>query len=314
MSGWREDPDRELARTALRSYGLDGSLSRVATGVDSTYRLTTRSGLRFAVRIGGEAPFRRPEAMAMEAAWMASLATSQVAVPEVVRNASGGDITVVEGSSGRRGCLVVTWLPGIKMRWRFGARQAFALGAAAAHLHAAAAGFPPPAGAWAKDWSAELMAGTGGEQTLARVAGDGAGDVLAAVRERLEDAGRDLGGGDWTLINGDLGPHNTRYDRGVPQLFDFNDLGWGYTGYDFARYLHGLRWRPRGEQLVDAATQGYRSVRPTPRSWDEHGELFEVAAGLFLASYLAPKVAERGPDTLATVRRLLGRAEALVGV
>src|SRR5947208_1337345 len=78
------------------------------------------------------------------------------------------------------------------------------------------------------------------------------------------------------LINADLGPHNTVWRDGRPGLFDFNDLGWGYAGFDFARYLHGLRWRESGDHLVQAAVDGYASVRPLPRSWTAHGALFEV--------------------------------------
>jgi len=267
------------------------------------------------VRVAGAADFRRRAAIEMEAAWMNALAMTPVVVPAVVPNEAGQLVTVVDDADGvERGCVVLSWLAGTKLRWRFRPAHALALGEAAAHLHRNAARFVPPKDAWAKTWDPHLMCGARRGKEVAAVFGADGREVMEATVTRLEEAAAALGDTDWMLINADLGPHNTVFHRGAAGLFDFNDLGWGYAGFDLARYLHSLRWREGGEELVAAAIRGYESVCPTPPSWNSYGELFEVAAGLFLACYLAPKVDERGPETVTTILRLIADARGVVPV
>lgn len=307
------DPDRSLARRALTAFELEDSLRRVATGLDSTYCVTSPNGVRTALRVAGPFDFRRPEALALEGAWIEALRDTPVAVPSVLRTRADSRVAVIEDDKGhQRGCLALGWLPGTKMRWRFTPRHAHALGRAAANLHGHAAAFRPPTNTWAKTWSAQAMCGHGSIETLENVAGARARKVVRAVEERLSAAAAELGDVDWHLINADLGPHNAVWRNGEPGLFDFNDSGWGYAGFDFARYLHGLRWRERGEHLVDAAIAGYATVRQFPPSWQTHGELFEVASGLFLARYLAPKIDGRGPATADTIVRLVNNTDRIL--
>lgn len=307
------DPDRRLAlEIADRLVGA-AEIRRVATGLDSTYRVGLNDGRRVAIRVAGAVPVRQPTAVQMEAAWLRALRDSEVRVPEVIEPRDlemPPSITDAEGR--QRGYLVLSWLDGIKMRWRFTPRHARELGAAAAQLHRHAQDFLPPSGAWAKTWASSKLCGADGSiDTVVAVAGPGSRQTIEEVVDRLNAAYEELGGVDWTLINGDLGPHNCVWKReDPPGLFDFNDLGWGYTGFDFARYLSGLRWRPTGAALVDAALAGYQSEAPLPRSFVEHGRLFEVAAALFLAHYLADRVAERGEHAVQLVRELVGRAGA----
>jgi Ser/Thr protein kinase RdoA (MazF antagonist) len=208
---------------------------------------------------------------------------------------------------------VLSWIDGRKMRWRFATHHAHALGVAAAHLHRHAREFAPPVGAWAKTWSPAAHVGSGDRDVIERIAGARAVWTIDRVQQRLVDAFDDLGPTDWMLVNGDLGPHNVVWAGESPGLFDFNDLGWGYAGFDLGRYLHGLRWRPRGEALTDAAVTGYQSVSELPPSFVRHGRLFEAAAGLFLAHYLAGRVETRGEDAVRTIRDVIERAEAVVG-
>lgn len=306
-----KDPDRPLAREALHLVGLNGRLRRVATGLDSTYSADVGGGRRVAVRVAGTLPIREPAAVAMEGAWIAALGDAGAArVPEVIGSPHLDETLVLQDEDGRhRACLVLSWLAGRKMRWRFARHHAFALGAAAARLHLHAAGFEPPNEAWAKRWEPAALCGpTASRAALQEIAGTPSGVVVAEVEAQLTLAFQQLGPTDWRLVNADLGPHNVVWLDGSPGLFDFNDLGWGYTGFDIGRYLHGLRWRPNGPELVRAALEGYRSVAPLPDSFQLHGALFETAAGLFLAHYLAGRIDERGDDGRRTVRELVVKA------
>jgi Ser/Thr protein kinase RdoA (MazF antagonist) len=246
----------------------------------------------------------------MEAAWIRALAQEADLVVPAVIAPPDGDPFIVEDAEGRpRGVLILTWLPGRKMRWRFAAHHARALGAAAAVLHRNAQSFVPPTEGWAKSWSADALIGSGDRHVIIDVVGIRAVSIIDRVHARLAAAFDDLGTDDWTLVNGDLGPHNVVWDSQRPGLFDFNDLGWGYTGFDLARYLRGLRWRSRGEQLVEAALDGYQSVAPLPNSFQRYGSLFEAAAGLFLAHYLAGQIDKRGDDAIRAIRDVVSFAD-----
>jgi Ser/Thr protein kinase RdoA (MazF antagonist) len=198
------------------------------------------------------------------------------------------------------------------MRWRFTTSHARRLGAAAAALHRHAATFRAPPGTWAKEWDARVACAIDRSSEVVAVAGARAAPVYAAVHDRLRKAAQTIDEAR-VLVNGDLGPHNAvwRTDGdGRPGLFDFNDLALAWAGWDLARTVRTVRWRANGEALVGATLDGYRSIAPVPRSFVEHGALFELAANVFLAAYLAPKVPERGPETAATVRRLIDEASA----
>jgi Ser/Thr protein kinase RdoA (MazF antagonist) len=268
----------------------------------------------FAVRphpVGpGSMPFRSPAAMVTEGTWIRALhADGGVVVPRVVAPAADEPFAVADADGIDRGCLVLSWVTGCKMRRRFAPHHAGALGSAAAHLHRHALSFDPPPKGWAKDWGASDVCGSGGRDDLDEVAGPEASAAVAAIEEAVAAAFHDLAGEGRSLVNGDLGPHNVVWHHRTPGLFDFNDLGEGYHAWDLARYLHGLRWRSSGPALVKAALDGYQEVRPLPAGFVEYGRLLEVAAGLILAHYLASRVEERGEEAVQTVRRLVDAAQ-----
>lgn len=314
MSPMSADADLPLAREALRSLGHQAKFHRVATGLDSTYRAELDDGRRVAVRVAGPFDFRRPEATLMEAAWVRAIGNeTNLRVPEVLAPTETEPLAVVDREGRQRGIVVLSWIDGHKMRWRFATHHAHALGAAAAQLHQHAREFVPPPGAWAKTWSPAGHVGSGDRAVIERIAGATALSTIDRALQQLENAFNDLDKTDWMLVNGDLGPHNVVWERGRAGLFDFNDLGWGYAGFDLGRYLHGLRWRPRGEALTAAALAGYQSTAELPTSFVRYGRLFEAAAGLFLAHYLADKVDTRGEDAIRTIRDVVDRAAAVVG-
>lgn len=304
-----------LARRALEAFGRSGSMRRVATGIDDTFRvrLVGDDDGALALRVGGTDPVRRTEAMEAEVAWLTALGDeSAVVVPPVLAAPDGRRVvTVVDDDGLERAATLVRWLPGRKARWRFTARHAFGLGAATAGLHAHARGFALPEGAWAKTWDPPRLCGRAAVGDLVAVLGPSAGELVEAMEARLVSVFAELGDAGWGLVNGDLGPHNVVWDGGEAGLFDFNDLGWGYFTHDLARCARAIRWRAGGEALVDALLDGYRSVAPLPEGWDDHAASFEAAGELLLASYLAGKVAERGPETVDVMRRLVDRARRL---
>jgi Ser/Thr protein kinase RdoA (MazF antagonist) len=302
-----------LARSALAAFGHGGQLRRVATGLDTTYRVLTGDGARLALRVGGQLDIRSRGAVAAEAHWVDALhSAGEVRVPMVLRSVNGEPvIELIDGDGRARQATLLTWLSGRKQRWRFTTRHAAELGRATAQLHAYAATEPADTGDL-KRWSQRLLA-SGSLGALIDVVGTAVTEVAARADSAVELACHDLRE-DTGIINGDLGPHNTVWDSsdGRAGLFDFNDTGVGPYSSDLARYIHGLRWRDNGALLVAAALDGYRSIRPLPEGWHEHGRVFEAAWDLFLARYLAPKVEERGPETRDAIVRLVRTAAEVV--
>jgi hypothetical protein len=57
--------------------------------------------------------------------------------------------------------------------------------------------------------------------------------------------------------------------------------------------------------LVDSLLAGYQSVAPLPDGWHEFGGVFELAAQMFLAHYLAGRAGSGRADHIDAVRRLV---------
>ena len=309
------DPDRGLATDAARRLGRSGRLDRMATGLDTTYRLRCDSGEVLALRVGGVLPIRRPEAMLSEAGWVRSLqAAIHFRVPEVVSWPDRPILVLEDAQSVPRAVMALSWLPGRQERVRFTRHHARALGRAMAELHGWAATFELPDGGWLKTWDRGLMAGAGDLSALVHVAGPGAMDTVAELEGRMDSMTSELGPDGFGIINADIGPHNTVWIGGVPGLVDFNDSGWGYFAFDLARFLRYLAARAEGAALVESALEGYRAVSDLPEGYRAFGALFGAAADLFLARYLAPQVVKRGPDTAERVKQLVASvAQALGG-
>jgi Ser/Thr protein kinase RdoA (MazF antagonist) len=214
------------------------------------------------MRIGGKLPIRDRAAFEMETAWVESLATSPLVVPEVRRTVGGQRVAEIDG----RPVSVYSWLRGHRSRDKSRLRYADELGEALAVLHRETRRFVPPGDARVKEWDAARMCG-------ALIGG-------AAPSPELDAAVANLGTTDWQLINADIGLHNTAWLAHVPGLYDFNDTGWGYTGFDLARFVFGL-----DDWTKECALRGYTSVAPLPVSYIEFGALFEDAAARFLRAH-----------------------------
>lgn len=310
------DPDRALAHSAMAAFGLCGRVDRVATGLDSTYRVRTDSGPVYAMRVGGVLPIRRPAAVMAEAAWLTDLSRRPgLTVPRVVPLPDGGQVLCLEDETGKaRGTLILTWMPGRRLRSRFDAPRAQLLGPAAARLHGAAKGFELPDQAWIKTWDSTLMAGSGDLDHLGEVAGSAAIDLADAMMELLTSALGALGRDGFGLINADLGPHNTVWSGRQAGLVDFNDSGWGYFAFDLARVIQNLWYRDGGPALAQALLEGYQELATLPEGFGEYGTLFRAAADMFLARYLAPQVNRRGPDTASRIHRLVRAIDAAISM
>ena len=65
----------DLARQSLSLFGIEGTLKKVAAGLDITYRVKSGDGRVFALRCASGMFIRKVSAFATEAAWIAALAT-----------------------------------------------------------------------------------------------------------------------------------------------------------------------------------------------------------------------------------------------
>lgn len=141
---------RELARSALPSWGLeDASLSLLFHGYNTTFRVETTGGRRFALRVNTQ-PHKTDAHLQGELAWLAALsAQTPLHVPTPQPTRTGALSTSVASADHGRALPMVlfSWLDGRNLGDRWTNTQAQAVGAAMATLHDHAESWTMPPGA-----------------------------------------------------------------------------------------------------------------------------------------------------------------------
>jgi Ser/Thr protein kinase RdoA (MazF antagonist) len=288
--------ETDIAKQSLSLFGIVGSLRRVATKLDSIYRVKADDGRVFALRVSSGMPIRRVSAFRVEAEWIDALAgNGWFDVPQVQRTEDGERIGQVRDADGVwRASTLLAWLPGRRFK-QFTARRARSLGqmAGALHQHAQAFGTPPAEAI--KPWDARLMCFIPNtpQSALQRIAPETAEQVQKVYRE-LEGIVATLSVPDLGLINADLGLHNVIWHQGQAGLVDFNDAGIGPYAFCLARLVGRVRGEEKGQAMVDELLKGYREVIPLPAAYERWGGLFELAADAFRLNYGAGRAAHRG--------------------
>ncbi|NKB72180.1 MAG: phosphotransferase [Candidatus Latescibacteria bacterium] len=299
--------DIDLARRSLALFGHTGALRKVATGLDSTYRVKTAGGRVFALRIASGIPFRRASAFAVEAEWIDALANNPwFDIPRVQRTENGqlaGRILDADGNA--RASTLLSWLPG-RRRFQPNPTNARLLGRAtgALHLHAQTAG-PPPVGA-IKAWDAKLMClmPKRTEEALGRIAPEGV-EPVQRIFAGLQRTVAKLNSTEMGLINADLGLHNVLWHKGQIGLVDFNDSGVGPYAFCLARLVARIRLHQQDQALIDELLRGYREVTPLPCVYEQWGDLFELAADAFSLNYGAGRALRRGVSLREHEQRIM---------
>jgi Ser/Thr protein kinase RdoA (MazF antagonist) len=266
----------DAAARAITHFDIEAVATTFVSASENTvYRIDTRDGSRYALRVHRPGYHSIAE-LESENAWTTALSDAGIQTPRPIPTREGGwYATVPYGDAGETRHVGLTeWLDGepmIALLNRGDPRLVEAcgrLGELIARMHLHTDSFvPPPRFArhrldverligddpwWGAFWHVPEFS----ERQRQRVL-----KVREDMRQRLAAYG--TGPGVFSLIHADLVPTNVlvRSD-GVVAPIDFDDAAFGYRLYDIATPLARLYVNQNFEQLQDALVTGYQRQRP----------------------------------------------------
>lgn len=314
---------RALALNALTLYDLDVARLRLVTNdMNGIFRLDTRDGSKYILRVTAPEGAHRRDDVAAEMDWLAALARdTALSVPRPVP-ARDGSLVVEAGAPGvpePRWCVIFTWVPGHNLAEAMTEPNVAGLGELMARLHAHALTYQPPAAydllhydrvfpfdepvVLFNERHAALF--TPERYALYQQAIDWAQDSI----DRLQISGEPM-----RLLHGDLHQWNVRLARGVLSPIDFEDLMWGWPVQDIATTLYYFP-RDTYPALRAAFQQGYTRHTPWPERHPGEIDSFIAARAVGLANFVLndpnPEWKERAAKfmerTETRLRRLMGQ-------
>ena len=277
----------EHATELLKHYEL-GEVAKIESinhEYNSTFAVKCADGNRYALRININSPRSAANALG-ELEFINHLRVStDLTFASPIANTSGDFFTEVANEAIGKTLLSVlfSWLEGEELGEDPTKEQLFALGAAMAKMHDAAAGFELSAEAELPNlrdvlWLTEDLLTTevsqlaSDEKALVRAALDKIDGVVAGLFAR--DSVR--------LIHADMHGWNLMWHDGAVSVFDFDDCGIGLPIQDLYTALYYL---DTDEQ--DAALKaGYESVRPIPEHTDFEAKALLLQRRIILLNYL----------------------------
>ena len=267
------------ARAALAAFPVrNGRLTPVWLSENATFKVEDGEGRAFVLRLHRPGYHTLAE-LDSERDWTAALHRAGVAVPVGVRAADGRWYVPVateeDDGPGERLAGLTTWTEGevlsavLDREGPASAPARFrALGAAAAALHAQAAGWTPPPTFTRHSLDAEGLVGSAplwGPFWTSPALSVGERALLRDTRERLAAALARLGRGPeiFGLIHADLHPGNVLIDaHGDLTVIDFDDAAFGWRAFDIAVAV-SRHWGEADFPAVHSAfLDGYAAVRP----------------------------------------------------
>lgn len=280
---------RAAAVDAAHRFDLRVTATRlVAHDFNTTFRLETTTGRRYAVRLNTNS-IHDAAAVRDEVAWVAELADrSDVLVPRPAITASGDHVVEVEVEGIGRAVPVVAfdWLEGRDLGATATSADLDAIGSVAARLHEHGAARPAPTSRATFDTflmdSPDHLAGLDADWYP-----DDIRAVVEAARARVEDLLAPVFAADRHIIHGDLHPWNARRTASGIAVFDFEDCGIGPPLLDVAVAAYYVRDRPRHEEALLAA---YDRERGLPPHAPEQFEALLAGRNLLLFNDLAATV------------------------
>jgi Ser/Thr protein kinase RdoA (MazF antagonist) len=279
----------EIAAAAVSHFAFPGSvrLSFVRHGENTTYRIDTRGGERFALRLH-RPHYQTVRSIESEVAWMLALRETGLVTPPPLCGADGKLVQTADARDGtERLVTAFTWMDGVPLPrldrldlWR-------RLGELMALVHEQARRWTPPVGFTRDAWDLAALVGErprwGDPYRLGSWDNETARLLLAcraAVRERLAEFG--ASSDRFGLVHADLSFENVLVqDDGTTVVIDFDDSGPGWFLYDLAVALHPFEHRHGFTERRNALIGGYRSVA------DVAHDFFEELPTLLMARRLA---------------------------
>ena len=329
-----------LAQKTLGNYQLDGAeIELISHGENTVFSVAVPGSFsekidpnpspsnRSILRVH-RANYLSVEAIESELHWLRSLRQdAQLPVPEPIPTADGKLCTAVSHPEVPevRVCSLTRWLDGQFLSGedrsgRLKQLEIEAVGRLLGQLHRYAAQWSPPENftrpRW--DWNGLFGTGAGYSNNGARVwelTPPPYRQRFEAVSEQVKAVMDDLGEGSdqFGLIHGDFWLGNLLGEAGEVRPIDFADCGFGYWGYDVARFLNDFWYSPNFSLCLDTLLAGYRQIRAFPEEQLPYLNLFIAAQQVSFALWRINRAQEH-PGFRATLAEDLQEAVEAVEV
>jgi Ser/Thr protein kinase RdoA (MazF antagonist) len=276
-----------LVPTLLDQYSVqDAEFENINHGFNSSFKVTTSSGDKFALRINTNSK-KSPSEIEGEVLLLEYLANNEVLnSPKPIRTMDGETFSRVQADFLDREILAVLchWIDGEVIGTEASDQQLFELGAAMGMLHECAALIPSNLTSRFSKIDRTLFNSPDNlrkpdsriDSELQRLIAD-AFKISDEVFQELAKQSERI------LIHADLHPFNALKTQSGLAVIDFDDVGIGYELQDLAITFFYLRDKPGKEEMV---LDGYRSIRNLPQYKPNQIEALLVARQLLLLNDL----------------------------
>jgi Ser/Thr protein kinase RdoA (MazF antagonist) len=324
---------RQVARTALPAYGLDGAPFHLVVDAGNTLYKVNGGPLPGCTPAGdlfeeGQyllrlhwLNYQTPAAIELELSWLLAMRKADLPVPEPVPCLDGRLLTTLPlpGSLQPRHISLLRWVKGRLLGERAQAQHFQAQGQLMARLHNFASQYQSPPGhsKHCYDYAGLFM----DYPELPLSSGECWNYVPAEwlapfrqVAERTRCLMETWGQGSsvYGLIHADMATDaNVLFWQGRPRLIDFDSSGFGYYMYDIAVALEHISDKPAYPELRCAFLDGYTSARGLPAEQLAQLELFQAASYVYWGMWALSMTALH-PQYLADLRDRIARAGRLV--
>lgn len=256
---------RRLVPRAMTHHDVGVTRVRLAAAAfNTTFRIDTRNGRRYALRVAAPWHLNTDRIAEVEAVWAAALASdTPVAPPQVVRTRDGApSVTIgVDGVPGARECVLFTWQEGRTLHGRLHDLALVAgAGEVLAIMHAHAAGFDG-----VRDGDVLRADRVCYFRLPDRLSARDAlfAEGVAWAQEILDRVWRERGAATH-LLHGDYYPRNLLVRHGAVVPIDFQDAAWGPAELDVAITLVMLDHDDPSGAAAAALRRGYERHRTWP--------------------------------------------------
>lgn len=305
-----------LAQSALASFDLaDPALELHCLITNVHYRVTTRHGQRFVLRLGHPA-WRTLSDLQSEAMWLEALARdTDVGAPQVVRARDGQQVFALQapGVPQPRHVTLMTWVPGRILGRHLSARNLEGMGVLFAQLHHHGKAWTPPAGFTERRFEHWLSRGEPNallDPTTINRLPPPSQETILRLHRHVESAYARIDRADLRVIHCDLWHDNIKLHRGALHPFDFEDTTHGFRAHDIAMAMLDLLEDTDDDTytaLLAAFRRGYESLLAWP---DDPIEPFQIGRLLWKMNYVArwepqwlPQMVERHMNVFLTYER-----------
>jgi Ser/Thr protein kinase RdoA (MazF antagonist) len=301
---------RALASKALEQYAVQvASLSLAGWYTNTLFKVRTTDGSAYMLRLC--APSWRTETdLRSEVAWLNALAqVTDIGAPCPVATANGEYLPEVrvDGVSGARRCLLMSWVPGSSLEKQLSEENMYKMGVLFTRMHDHGETFVPPDGFTTRRMDRVLARAEADVLFCAEHAGaftQESRQIFECTRQRVDEAYTQLYGSRQRpiVIHHDLWHGNINIHRGRLFPLDFEDTVWGFPVQDIAMAMQDLMMDvepERYEPLLAAFRAGYEALRPWPEAYESEMDTFRAGRMLWTANHRAgwrpqmlPKVIE----------------------